>query len=207
MKRLSYEINLWNQGYNFVAGADEVGRGCLAGPIVAAAVCFDKSILNKAQADAQFMENLESINDSKKLTALKRRHLEQFIKAHALYYAITEISASEIDKIGIQPANINVLINALNTLTNHDYSLIDHIKLPLNNSLSITHGESLSISIAAASILAKQYRDNLMKEVIHVQYPQYFFNNNVGYGTKAHILAINQFGQCEVHRKCFKLKG
>lgn len=177
-------------------GCDEAGRGCLCGPVVAAAV-----ILNE-----DFHHNL--INDSKKLSAKTRFELEIFIKENVLEYAIAEVSPAKIDEINILNGSILAMHLALNQLKNtpqlilvdgnrfHPYPDIEH--------LCIVKGDSKMVSIAAASILAKSHRDRLMQK-LHGEYPNYGWNKNMGYATKIHRLALKEFGITPHHRKSFRL--
>ena len=199
-KLIEYETKLWEQGIVNIAGIDEVGRGCIAGPLVTASVVWDKDyILNSDDPE------IALINDSKKLTEKRRNLLSEFIKSKAKQYSIVEISAEEIDKEGVGKANEKALVLAASNVENLGHLLIDHFKLAHFPQTSITKGDSLSISIAAASIIAKVYRDKLMKEKYHQMYPEYNFAKNVGYGTKHHIEMIKQYGYCAIHRKSFKL--
>ncbi len=198
---LSFEKKYWDAGFLHIAGADEVGRGCIAGPIVAAAVIWDKAFLTK---NIDKINELKIINDSKKLTEKKRTLLAEFIKQNAKAYAITEISAKIIDEKGITYANNQVLTTAINELPiKPDFVLIDHFKLDLDNSESITKGDALSITIASASIIAKVFRDTQMQEKYAKEYPNYGFEKHVGYGTKLHMEKIKELGVKEIHRKTF----
>ena len=177
-------------------GCDEAGRGCLCGPVVAAAV-----ILNK-----DFQHNL--INDSKKLSAKTRFELEIYIKEHVLEYAIAEVSPQKIDEINILNAIFLAMHLALNQLKNkpelilvdgnrfHPYPNIEH--------LCIVKGDSKMLSIAAASILAKNHRDRLMLN-LHEEFPNYGWNKNMGYATKIHRMALKEYGITPHHRKSFRL--
>jgi ribonuclease HII len=178
-----------------IAGVDEVGRGCLAGPVVAAAC-----ILDLAKPLPAFL------NDSKKLSEKKRLTIDEEIRAHAVALAIAEVSAEEIDRINILQATKKAMRLAIESLDPAaDFLLIDalqlkEIRLPQK---AIIKGDAISASIAAASIIAKTYRDNLMQELDAV-YPVYGFAKHVGYGTKAHFEAIRAHGACEIHRKSFR---
>jgi ribonuclease HII len=192
---LEFERQAFSKGYKFVAGVDEVGRGCLAGCVVASAVILD---LSKPIP--------EGLNDSKKLSAKRRELLDSQIKENALSYAIAQVEAEEIDQINILEAtkkSMRLAIEKLNPPA--DFLLIDAVQLKDVNlpQKSIIHGDAISLSIAAASIIAKNYRDNLMKEMAKI-YPQYGFERHVGYGTKAHFEALRTHGHCEIHRKSFR---
>lgn len=177
-----------------VAGIDEAGRGPLAGPVVCACVIMpleeDKII--------------EGINDSKKLSAKKRADLYEKIINTAIDYCIVPIDEKTIDEINILNATKLGMEKALNGLKNQPYIvLIDAVKIKTTTMQeNIIKGDSLSYNIAAASILAKEFRDRLMVDLAE-KYPNYHFEKHKGYGTKDHIQAIKQFGKCEIHRDSF----
>ncbi len=190
---LKYERELWEVGLNYVAGIDEVGRGPLAGPVVAAAV-----ILPRDSA-------IEGINDSKKLTPQKRRDLEKAIKKDALAYSISIVSEQEIDEINIYQATLKAMGKAVGLLKiRPEFLLVDAVTIPALDipQKPIIHGDAISYSIAAASILAKEARDRMMDE-FDLIYPQYGFAQHKGYGTAFHLEAINKYGPCPIHRKSF----
>lgn len=192
---LEFENQALSEGYKFIAGVDEVGRGCLAGCVVAAAVILD------------FSKPIpEGLNDSKKLSAKKRESLDSQIKENALSYAIAQVEADEIDKINILEATKKAMRLAIEKLSpSADFLLIDALQLKTVRlpQKGIIHGDAISTSIAAASIIAKNYRDNLMQELDKI-YPNYGFAKHVGYGTKAHFEALREHGACEIHRKSFR---
>ncbi|HLM61115.1 MAG TPA: ribonuclease HII [Pyrinomonadaceae bacterium] len=192
---IDFERQAIAEGFRFVAGVDEVGRGCLAGAVVAAAVILD---LSKPLP--------EGLNDSKKLSAKRRQALDAQIRENAVCYAIAQIEAAEIDRINILQATKKAMISAVGQLKPAaDFLLIDAVQLK-ESSLSqkaIIHGDAISASIAAASIIAKTYRDDLMRDLDKV-YPEYGFAKHVGYGTKAHFEAIKKYGACPLHRKTFR---
>ena len=190
---LNYENDLFNSGINYIAGIDEVGRGPLVGPVVAAAVILPKGFFD------------ERINDSKKLSEKKRNELYQIISDEAISIGIGVISNERIDEINIYEATKEAMKEAVNNLNVlPDYLLIDAMKLDIDiPSLSIIKGDSKSQSIAAASIVAKVVRDNMMYE-LDKKYPMYDFANNKGYGTKKHMEAIQKYGIISEHRKSFK---
>jgi ribonuclease HII len=185
--------DLSRQGYKFIAGIDEVGRGCLAGPVVACAVILP------------YPNEIDGIRDSKQLSDKKRRTLSKEIKSIAISFALGEISAKKVDKFGIQQASILAMAEAVRGLrVAPDYLLIDgRIKLPFNiPQRGIIRGDSLSKTIGAASIIAKVYRDDLM--IRHdTTFPEYQFAKHKGYGTKIHREAIREFGPTHLHRKSF----
>lgn len=188
---LNYETKYPN---HVIAGIDEAGRGPLAGPVVCAAVIMP---LNKD-------EIIEGVNDSKKLTAKKREELYQKIIDKALSYSICEIYEKTIDEINILNATKIGMKKCLNNLKiKPDIVLTDAVKIETNlPQENIIHGDALSYNIAAASILAKVYRDNLMIKM-HKIYPQYNFSKHKGYGTKEHIKNLVNYGACPLHRKTF----
>lgn len=188
-------IKRWSNKY-IEAGCDEVGRGCLCGPVVAAAVIIDE----------KFNHNL--INDSKKLTPKIRKELDLYIRENAVDFAIAEVSPEFIDQYNILNASIHAMHLALDQLkTRPELILVDGNKFKPYSFIPhecIIKGDSKVLSIAAASILAKNHRDYLM-EKLHEEYPQYHWNKNMGYPTKAHREAIAQYGITPYHRKSFKL--
>jgi ribonuclease HII len=192
---LEFERQARADGFLFIAGVDEVGRGCLAGPVVAGAVILD------------FTKPLpEGLNDSKKLTARKREIIAKEIRENALCYSVGQIEADEIDRINILEATKKAMISAVRNLNPAaDFLLIDALKLNAVElpQKSIIKGDSISASIAAASIIAKVYRDNLMRK-FDKTYPEFGFARHAGYGTKAHFEAIKQHGACPLHRKSFR---
>ncbi len=182
----------------WIAGVDEAGRGPLAGPVVSAAVIFPKEIY------------IPFINDSKKLNKEKRNILFHIIQQKAITCGVGIISPKEIDKINILQATFKTMQMALQNLSNEpDLVLVDgRQKIPniTIRQVPVIKGDSQCFSIAAASILAKVTRDNLMLEY-DKKYPQYGFANHKGYGTKTHIEAIRKYGPCEIHRQSFRVKS
>lgn len=190
-----FEQQAHAEGFRFVAGVDEVGRGCLAGSVVAAACILD---LSKSLP--------EFLNDSKKLSKKKREIIAEELKQTLLAYSIAQVEAEEIDRINILQATKKAMRLAIENLRpKADYLLIDALELKDINlpQKGIIKGDATSASIAAASILAKTYRDNLMYQ-LDLQYPEYGFAKHVGYGTKAHFDAIKLHGACPLHRKSFR---
>ena len=190
-----FEEQARSEGFLFVAGVDEVGRGCLAGPVVAAACILDLSKAVPAK-----------LNDSKKLTAKQRDEIGEELRANALAFGIGTVEAEEIDRINILEATKKAMLLAIEALKpNADFLLIDalqlkHVSLPQK---AIIKGDSISYSIAAASVIAKTYRDGLMTE-LDLQFPQYGFADHKGYGAASHRAAIKQHGPCPLHRKTFR---
>jgi ribonuclease HII len=192
---LDFEKQAFSENFRFVAGVDEVGRGCLAGAVVAAAVILD---LSKPIP--------EGLNDSKKLSEKKRLQIDEEIRANCIAFSIAQVEAEEIDRINILQATKKAMRLAIENLNpKADFLLIDAVQLKEINlpQKAIIKGDAISASIAAASIVAKTYRDNLMQELDKI-YPQYGFAKHVGYGTKAHFEAIKQHGACALHRKSFR---
>ncbi len=192
---LIFEEQALKDGYKFIAGVDEVGRGCLAGAVVAGAVILD---LSKPLP--------EGLNDSKKISKKKREKIAEEIKNDALAYAYGQVEADEIDKINILEATKKAMVLAVQNLKlKTDFLLIDALELKDVNlpQKAIIKGDAVSASIAAASIIAKVYRDNLMKDFAE-KYPEYGFEKHAGYGTKAHFEALREHGATPIHRKSFK---
>lgn len=187
-----FETELYNNGINFIAGIDEVGRGPLVGPVVTAAVILPKDFYD------------ERINDSKKLTEKKRELLYDVIMENAISVGIGISSEDVIDEINILNATKRAMLEAVNNLSvKPEHLLIDAVKL--NTSIpqtSIIKGDAKSESIAAASIIAKVTRDRMMVELDKL-HPEYDFKHNKGYGTKKHIEAIRKYGIIKEHRKTF----
>lgn len=188
-----------SEQYKFIAGVDEVGRGALAGPIVAAAVVFDRY--------DKIITALNGVNDSKILSALKRLEMDELIKSKARDFSIGIVTPEEIDKYGIGAANVMAFERALKGINECNFALIDGRKFRGLGFqyLCLEKGESKSLSIAAASIIAKVYRDALMQE-IHDEVFRYDFASNKGYGSSQHLLALNKYGPCHHHRKSFLIK-
>lgn len=209
---LNYELQLFNKGIKLIAGVDEVGRGPLAGPFVAGAVILDleRLLRNNDVGDAKNSEEQNSyseIKDSKKLTHIKRCKINQFLLNSVVSYSIVEISSKELDEIGISQTTQEAFykcIQELNVKPEHVLTDAFEIKkITKENQTNIKRGDNLSISIAAASIMAKVYRDALMDRE-HDKYPQYGFNKNKGYGTKQHLEALKRYGACPIHRLSFR---
>ena len=197
------EINMWQiedelleQGITMICGVDEAGRGPLAGPVCAAAVILPPHL------------ELPGLNDSKKLTDKKRRELFPMIKEHAVAWGIGFASEAEIDELNILQATYLAMQRAIDALEGKaNFALIDGNRskdfgLPLK---TVVKGDSLSASIAAASVLAKVSRDDIMMEMAE-KYPEYGFDIHKGYGTKAHYEALCRFGASPIHRATFLKK-
>ena len=187
-----YERLAYQEGASFIAGVDEVGRGPLAGPVVAAAVILPKDI-----------EDL-GFDDSKKLSASKREEIYRLIQEKAIAIGIGIVDADIIDQVNIYQASRLAMQQAVSELKiQPDYLLIDAMKIDVNTpQIGIIKGDAKSISIAAASIVAKQVRDQMMQEFDEL-YPGYDFSNNAGYGTPKHLEGLKSKGICPIHRKTF----
>ena len=186
---LKYEKELYNKGYSLIAGVDEVGRGPLVGPVVAAAVILPKNY------------KLEGLTDSKKLSEAKRNYFDEIIKRDAISYGIGVIDNNIIDEVNIYEATKLAMKQAISNLKiKPDYVLTDAMKLDIDIDFkSLIKGDLRSLSISAASVIAKVYRDNLMY-LLDKKYPYYNFKNNKGYPTKDHIEAIKKYGIIKEHR-------
>jgi ribonuclease HII len=192
---LSLETNLWKQGYRTVAGVDEVGRGPLAGPVVAACVVFPQDFF------------LPEVNDSKKIAAKKREILFDQIMENAHEVGIGIVGEETIDRMNILNASLKAMWQAVKNLKAvPEFILVDGDQripnLPLPQ-MPVIKGDSKSLSIAAASIVAKVIRDRIMFNC-HQKYPEFSFAAHKGYATRAHVEALQAFGPCEIHRKSFK---
>ncbi len=192
-----YEDNARSKGYRYICGVDEAGRGPLAGPVCAAAVILPENCV------------IEGLNDSKKLTEKKREALYDVIIEKALAYGIAFGTVGEIEEFNILNATFLAMNRSIKQLNiKSDYALIDGNLLPTDIGVTaetVVKGDSKSMSIAAASVLAKVTRDRLLLEY-DKQYPEYAFAAHKGYGTKAHYEAIKKHGITPIHRKSF-LKG
>jgi len=180
-------------GYKLIAGVDEAGRGSLVGPVTVAAVILPPNLY------------LEKLNDSKKISAHVREELFKKISESAIAYAVVEVSVEDVDNLNVYQATLQGMKSAVKSLEiQPDFVLTDAMKVDFEgiDSQSIVHGDALSASIAAASIIAKVTRDRLA-DTWSAEYPEYGFEHNRGYGTKAHIAAIEKFGYCPLHRKSF----
>lgn len=190
----SFEENLWNRNIFNVVGVDEVGRGPLAGPVVAAAVILDPN------------NRIEGLKDSKQLSSKRRKELLVLIKKNAIAYAYSFVNEKTIDIINIYQASKKAMLDAIGKLEIKPAFILSDA-MPLKESelpfKSIIKGDTLSASIAAASILAKETRDDFMIEM-DLKYPGYGFAKHKGYPTKQHLLALEQKGICEIHRKTYK---
>lgn len=189
---LKYEKNLYKKGYKLIAGTDEAGRGPLVGPVVAAAVILPINY------------HLEGLTDSKKLSEKKRNNYFDIIKKDAISYGIGVVDAKTIDEINIYEASRLAMLKAIDNMPiQPDFILTDAMPLKQENSLSIIHGDALSLSIAAASVIAKVTRDEIMYELDR-KYPEYDFKSHKGYPTKKHLENIKKYGILNNYRFSYK---
>ena len=194
-EKTKFERELLEEGFSLIAGVDEVGRGPLAGPVVCAAVIMPLGL----------DELIVGVDDSKKLSAKKREELAEEIKKRAVCYSIIEIDEKTIDEINILQATRLGMKRAVEELATTPNIVLTDGNMTIDiehKQKSIIKGDALSYTIGCASILAKVYRDNLMDEFAK-EYPHYAFEQNKGYGTKAHIDGIKEFGLCPIHRRTF----
>jgi ribonuclease HII len=196
---LLFERRLWARGFRAVAGADEVGRGPLAGPLVAAAVVFPPDVV---------AEDLRGIDDSKRLTEARREALVPRIRALGAQWAVAEVPAADVDRWNVAQASFEALRRAVQALRpGADFALLDGLpnpRLGFPPQQALVGGDALSLSIAAASILAKVYRDREMVR-LEMLYPGYGFARHKGYPTAAHREALRRLGPSPVHRRSFRL--
>ena len=199
--RFTYERECLANGYCFIAGIDEVGRGPLAGPVVASSAMFSSEVIK-----AGLPHSLKDVNDSKKLSEKKREHLFDVLNDFdGVDFGISIIESEEIDRINILQATHKAMSNSLISLEyNPDHLLVDGrpVKSLGKSQSAIVKGDSLSYSIGAASIIAKVTRDRMMKK-FDLKFPGYGFSSNKGYGTREHLNALNDLGPCSIHRLSF----
>lgn len=192
-----FENRLWKKRHRVVAGVDEVGKGCFAGPVVAGCVAFPKGLeIGKVRID-----------DSKKLTPKQREEADKWIKENACAWGVGEASAGQINRLGIKKASEIAFRKAIAKVS-PEFLLIDFFFIPFvrglrrRNQLAIVNGDEISYSIAAASIIAKVYRDRLMLNLSKKpMYKKYGWDRNKGYGTKQHQKALKKYGSSRLHRK------
>jgi ribonuclease HII len=195
LDRLIFEKQLWSEGFQRIMGLDEVGRGCLAGPVVAAGVIFHPDTY------------IPEIRDSKTIPEEEREELSEEIKAKCAYWTVQKGSISLIDELNILWASIQTMKNCTEqNEANPDYLLVDgnRYTASLIPYTCLVKGDNRSMSIGAASILAKVYRDKLMKQ-LHLEFPEFGWDQNVGYPTPQHKKALAKMGFTKYHRQSFKL--
>src|SRR3989344_3906305 len=203
------EIKCFAEGYTLVVGCDEAGRGPVAGPVVAAACVLDKNSIGKNRTKNKWYAR---VRDSKLITEAERNILEKEIKSHVLAWGVGEVSHKEVDKINIHNASLLAMRRAVENLLQKAKSVkqkaflfVDgRFKIPelTIEQKSVIDGDAKILSISAASIIAKVYRDNIM-ERLDGEFPGYGFAKHKGYGTKEHQRALSKFGPTIVHRKSF----
>lgn len=201
MPSLELEEKIWDMGYDYIACCDEVGRGCLFGSVLAAAVIMPKGLI------------IEGVKDSKKLSPKKREQLYEIIKENCIAMGVGTVSAEIIDKINIKNATRLAMKKAILSIKDRDeniitpdYILIDAEEVDLDiPQQGVVKGDDISHGIAVASIVAKVLRDRLC-ERWHIEYPHYHINQNKGYGTKVHREALKEYGPSPMHRKSFLSK-
>ena len=188
------EYDIWEEDpFQHVVGADEVGRGSIAGPIVAAS----------ASINFEHLEHLQNVKDSKKISAANREAIYENINKTSVDISYASASNLDIDNMGINYCNKKVLSDVLTQYINKDHLIyVDHVKDVGRGVTALTKGEDKSLAIALASIMAKVYRDNFMVE-LSIKFPEYDLENNKGYGTKKHLDAISKYGLKDFHRKSF----
>ena len=194
MPDYSFEKEYLDKGYSNICGVDEAGRGPLAGPVAAAAVILPYGI------------EIDGLNDSKKLSEKKREGLFDVIREKALSYAVCLVNNERIDEINILNATYEAMTAAVEALdVKPDFAIIDGNRIPPQltvDSCAVVKGDAKSMSVAAASILAKVTRDRLMTELAD-KYPEYQFKKHKGYGTALHCELLREYGPCEIHRRTF----
>lgn len=208
---MDFEVNIYkNQNHRFIGGIDEVGRGCLAGPLVTAIVVYDIEKLLELSQNPEIYKKINQIKDSKKLSEKKREELSSFIKEIAYFYSIDEVSNHDIDSIGISKVTNNSFFKnyTMAYAKRLDFVFTDAFKIsevaPHKQS-SLIKGDNTSLAIASASIIAKFFRDELMKKIsVSEEYKIYGFDSHKGYGTAAHIEEIKRSGVSSLHRKSFE---
>ena len=196
---LDYEEALWKQGFFAVAGIDEAGRGCLAGPVMAGAVILP--------AESGIAERLRGVRDSKLMTPAERDEMYDAVIREAAAWGAGEADNREIDRIGILNATKNAMKRAIGNLgMQPDHLLIDFVRLHdvTTPQIGLKHGDMLCLSIACASVIAKVTRDRWMQSEAARLYPQYGFETHKGYGTREHMEALRRYGPCPIHRITFR---
>lgn len=211
MSLMDFEVNIYkNQNHRFIGGIDEVGRGCLAGPLVTAIVVYDVEKLLEISQNPETLKKINQIKDSKKLSEKKREELAAFIKEIAFFYSIDEVSNESIDSIGISKVTNNSFFKnySLAYAKRLDFVFTDAFKISEvapHKQASLIKGDNTSLAIASASIIAKFFRDELMKKIsVDDEFKIYGFDSHKGYGTAAHIDEIKRSGVSRLHRKSFE---
>lgn len=206
-----YEKQLWDKGCKFIAGVDEVGRGSLAGPMVVCAAVLNKEHLGNLENLKDEHKTYAEIKDSKLISPAKRHRISKFLLSEVISYSIVEVPNFEIDSKGIMPCTISAFSKSIKKLSKKPHHILtDNFELPYiatQSQTNLVRGDNKSITIAAASIIAKVYRDNLMIKYHeeHDKYKVYRFDKHKGYGTKLHRDMIKKHGHSDLHRKSFKI--
>ena len=198
MPDFSLERELHRQGFPFVAGVDEAGRGPLAGPVVAAAVVFPEDMDTSEPW-------LSRLDDSKRLSPRQREQAVEAVETYALAIGVAQVDAADIDRMGIGHACIQAMLEAVSQLSpDPSYLLLDYVPIRECHTpfRTLVGGDGLSLSIAAASNVAKVTRDRMMREA-NLSYPGYAFDRNKGYGTRQHLAGLRERGPCPIHRRSF----
>ncbi len=209
----SFENKYWKKGFKYIAGVDEVGKGCFAGPLVAAAVAFAPNSKFQFPIFNEFSKEI-IINDSKQMSPKQREIADKWIRKNALAFGIGQASVAQINRLGIKKASEIAFRKAIKKasiqVSSIEYLLIDAFYIPYvkglrrKNQKAIIKGDTKSVSIAAASIIAKVYRDNLMRELgKRPKYRVYGWGRNKGYGTREHQAALRKYGMTRRHRRQF----
>jgi len=208
---LFFESDCWGRGLNLIAGVDEVGRGSLAGPMVVCAVILNKNLLPKQSTLPNGATLYSQVRDSKQVTPKRRSILSKFLLNEVLCYSIVEVPHYDIDNLGISACTKNAFLTAVKQLgTPPDHVLTDNFNIPLlaqESQTNLVRGDNRSLTIAAASIIAKVYRDELMVSLHnkHRKYQMYGFDRHKGYGTRYHRQMIKKHGLSDIHRKSFHI--
>lgn len=211
-KLTKYEKELWNRGLKYIAGIDEVGRGALAGPMVVSAVILNPKHLNDYTNLSDEYNLYHDVRDSKKVSDKKRRSVSKFLRNEAISYSIVEVPHTDIDKLGIAKCTqiaFSKAVTKLNKAPHHVFTDTFEINdLAKHTQTNIKRGDNLSVTIAAASIVAKVYRDDLMIKLHedNEKYQVYGFDRHKGYGTVMHREMIKKHGHSDIHRLSFKVK-
>jgi len=209
---LNFERELWNKGLKYIAGIDEVGRGALAGPMVVCAAILDKNRLPDFNEVPENLRHYTQVKDSKLIAPKKRSILSDFLLNEVLSYSIIEVSHHELDDFGLTKStekSFSAAVKKLDVKPHHVFT--DNYEVPdiaQQSQTNLIRGDNRSMTIAAASIIAKVYRDKLMVELHenHDKYKVYGFDRHKGYGTVFHRAMVKKYGRSDIHRKTFNIK-
>ncbi len=202
---LHFERKAWQAGYEVVAGADEVGRGAWAGPMVAGAVVLPQDAGVRRRLTRLLNQSNLVVRDSKQVSPDDRQRIVDILQALSIPTAVSELSPAEVDELGVGAANRTLLYRAITSLERVDYALLDAFSVSdiRCDWQAVKHGDQRCLSIALASIVAKVHRDEIMI-YMDESYPGYGFRQHKGYGTRAHADALRTLGACDQHRKSFR---